>query len=128
MKKLLAENDKLWQNKMGKALASFKQKISTMESKNHGDKKEKHSFSQSDAVTMKELKAERKKYEQLKKVHDQEVKDVFKDESTHAFIKKMRSFKKQWSETSSMSKRKATAAAMAETTKAWMSNKYPEEE
>lgn len=54
-------------------------------------------------------------------MNKQEVKDIFEDEKTLAFIQKMRSFKKTWSDNKDVTKRKSTAANMAETTKNWIS-------
>ena len=76
-------------------------------------------------LTQKELNAalqgEKKKTETLEKMNKQEVKDIFEDEKTLAFIQKMRSFKKTWSDNKDVTKRKSTAASMAETTKNWIS-------
>ena len=64
---------------------------------------------------------EAKKIQTLEKMNDQEVKDIFEDKETLNFIKKMRTFKKTWSENQEISKRKSTAASMAEATKNWIS-------
>lgn len=43
---------------------------------------------QQDETTFKgSMDTEEKKYDQLKKIHDQEVKDIFENESNLAFIK-----------------------------------------
>ena len=54
-------------------------------------------------------------------MNDQEIKDIFEDKETLTFIKKMRSFKKTWSDNKEITKRKSTAANMAEATKNWIS-------
>ena len=76
-------------------------------------------------LTTKELNAaldsEKKKTESLTKMNEKEVKDIFEDQKTLSFIQKMRSFKKNWTDNKDVTKRKATAANMAETTKNWIS-------
>jgi len=67
------------------------------------------------------LQGEKKKTETLTKMNEQEVKDIFEDKKTLSFIQKMRSFKKSWSDDKSITKRKTTAASMAEATKNWIS-------
>jgi hypothetical protein len=68
----------------------------------------------------KELYVVNKKYQELKKVHEKEVKNLFKNVGTLKFAKEMRFFKKQWEEMQSVHKRKKIAAAMANATKAWV--------
>ena len=67
------------------------------------------------------LEGEKKKTETLTKMNEQEVKDIFEDKKTLSFIQKMRSFKKTWSDDKTITKRKTTAASMAEATKNWIS-------
>ncbi len=62
------------------------------------------------------------KYSELKKVHDQEVHDLFENINTLKFVKEMRFFKQQWEHQKSEKKRKKVAAAMANATKAWVSD------
>ena len=54
-------------------------------------------------------------------MNDQEIKDIFEDKKTLEFIQKMRKFKKNWTDNKEISKRKSTAASMAEATKNWIS-------
>ena len=54
-------------------------------------------------------------------MNEQEIKDIFEDKKTLQFIEKMRSFKKNWTDNKEISKRKSTAASMAEATKNWIS-------
>lgn len=70
----------------------------------------------------KELEGANKKYVDLKKTHDKEVHDLFQNVGTLKFVKEMRFFKKQWDEQKSVKKRKKIAAAMANATKAWVSD------
>ena len=65
--------------------------------------------------------SENKKLSSLQRIQDQETKDIFEDERTLLFIQTMRGFKKNWSDDHTVSKRKATAASMAEATKNWVS-------
>ena len=70
----------------------------------------------------KELEA---KDQQLLEDHAQEGKeerDLFQNASTLKFVKDMRFFKKQWAEQKTVRKRKKIAAAMANATKAWVSD------
>jgi hypothetical protein len=62
------------------------------------------------------------KINSLKQLHDQEVQNVFEDEKTLSFIKRMRDFKKQWQQDKAIEKRKSTAGQMAEATKNWISS------
>lgn len=70
----------------------------------------------------KELDASNKKYSDIKKTHDKEVHDLFQNVGTLKFVKEMRFFKKQWDDQKSVKKRKKVAAAMANATKAWVSD------
>lgn len=111
---------------MGNALNQFKQKMKeTQEKYKHDMEKQEQQHQKlmaQDETTFKEsLETENKKYDSLKKIHDQEVKDIFENEENLAFIKQMRDFKKQWSSDHTVSKRKSTAAAMADATKKWVS-------
>lgn len=63
-----------------------------------------------------------KKYTDLKEDHDKQVKDLFENIGTLKFTKEMRFFKKQWDEQKVEKKRKKVAAAMANATKAWVSD------
>lgn len=51
-----------------------------------------------------------------------EVNQIFENEQNLAFIKQMREFKKKWAADKSISKRRSTAASMAEATKKWVSS------
>ena len=70
----------------------------------------------------KELDVANEKYVDLKKTHEKEVHDLFQNVGTLKFVKEMRFFKKQWDEQKSVKKRKKIAAAMANATKAWVSD------
>lgn len=48
--------------------------------------------------------------------------DLFQNVGTLKFVKEMRFFKKQWEDQKSVKKRKKIAAAMANATKAWVSD------
>ena len=92
MKKILADNDKLWQDKMGQALNDFKDKMKHTQDKYKVDMentdKQHQKLMQMDETTFKSnLDGENKKYDSLKKIHDQEVKDIFENEENLAFIK-----------------------------------------
>ena len=63
-----------------------------------------------------------KKYNDLKGEHDKQVKDLFENINTLKFTKEMRFFKKQWDEQKEEKQRKKVAAAMANATKAWVSD------
>ena len=78
-------------------------------------------MSQTESSFKASLQGEKKKFDALKKIHDQEVQDIFEDERTLAFIKDMRGYKEQWQKDHAVSKRKATAAHMADATKKWVS-------
>ena len=60
------------------------------------------------------------KYNQLKKLHDTQVVELFENINTLKFVKEMRFFKKEWDQQKTEKKRKKIAAAMANTTKLWV--------
>ena len=78
-------------------------------------------ISQSENTFQASIQGEKKKFETLSSMHNQEVKDIFEDDKTLMFIKKMRTFKKDWAENATVAKRKKTAADMATATKSWIS-------
>lgn len=111
---------------MGSALAQFKARMESTEQKYKKDlqkKEETHQklMSQTESSFKASLQSEQKKFDALKKIHEQEVADIFEDERTLSFIKNMRGFKQQWQKDHAVSKRKATAAHMADATKKWVS-------
>lgn len=69
-----------------------------------------------------ELGTSMKKYTDLKEDHDKQVNNLFENIGTLKFTKEMRFFKKQWDEQKVEKKRKKVAAAMANATKAWVSD------
>lgn len=69
-----------------------------------------------------ELGSNMNKYTELKEEHDKQVKDLFENIGSLKFTKEMRFFKKQWDEQKVEKKRKKVAAAMANATKAWVSD------
>lgn len=107
-------------------MAQFKSRMRETEEKFKRDlkkKEEQHErlMSQTESSFKASLQGEQKKFDALKKIHDQEVRDIFEDERTLAFIKNMRGYKRQWQKDHAVSKRKATAAHMADATKKWVS-------
>ena len=69
-----------------------------------------------------ELESAMTRYKEFRKAHEQEVKDTFENINTLKFVKEMRFFKKEWEEQKTEKKRKKIAAAMANTTKSWVSD------
>ena len=78
-------------------------------------------MTQSESTFQASIQGEKKKIETLNNMHSQEVKDIFEDEKTLAFIRKMRTFKSDWQKNATVAKRKKTAADMASATKKWIS-------
>ena len=112
---------------MGDALLEFKKKMSKIELKYkkemaEADATHQKILAQTESTFKEALGNEKKKYDSLKSIHDQEVTDIFEDERTLNFIKDMRSYKKRWGEDKSVAKRKVTAAKMADATKNWVSS------
>jgi len=57
----------------------------------------------------------------INKLRENEIQNVFEDDKTLGFIQKMRSFKKSWQKNKSIKTRRSTAGQMAEATKQWIS-------
>ena len=62
-----------------------------------------------------------KKYDSLKNVHDAEVNELFESKNTLAFVQKMKTFKKEWTEKTGDDERRQIATQMASATKTWVS-------
>ena len=62
----------------------------------------------------------KKEFENLKKTHDIEVKELFENKDTYKFVKQMKHYKNEWQEKSSDEDRKSIATQMASTTKNWV--------
>ena len=106
-------------------MSGYEARMSKTEAKYKGELEEKNLVYEHEATKLrdkhrKELDTATKKYEDLKSVHDKEVKDLFENVGTLKFVKEMRFFKKQWEEQKTVKKRKKIAAAMASATKAWV--------
>jgi len=69
-----------------------------------------------------ELESAINRYQEFRKGHEQEVKDTFENINTLKFVKEMRFFKKEWEEQKTEKTRKKIAAAIANTTKSWVSD------
>ena len=86
---------------MGNALTTIKEKMQAIQ-KNYADKLQQETenhqklMSQSESTFQASIQGEKKKIETLNSMHSQEVKDIFEDEKTLSFIKKMRQFKQDW--------------------------------
>ena len=116
----------MWASKMSSIKEENDKKLAEIKEKYDRKMKDAETNGQKKLeLTTKELNAalqgEKKKTETLSKMNEQEVKDIFEDKKTLAFIQKMRTFKKTWSDNKEVQKRKSTAASMAETTKNWIS-------
>lgn len=101
--------------------------MSQTETRFKSDLKKKNKQYEEDTLKLnqkhqKELDVVNEKYADLKKTHEKEVHDLFQNVGTLKFVKEMRFFKKQWDEQKSVKKRKKIAAAMANATKAWVSD------
>lgn len=122
----MLKQTKLWEDKMTKEMSSFESKMSIiknkykqeMEKKQNEQKQEKNTQKE---MTKKEMDSLKDSIDNLNKLHEQEVQNVFEDEKTLAFISKMRGFKKSWQKNKVINKRKQTAGQMAEATKLWIS-------
>lgn len=112
---------------MAKEMSSFESKMNFIKAKYEKDlqaleaKQKDHEKSEKEKI-QKEVDAKKEEITNLQKLHDQEVQNVFEDEKTLTFIKKMRDFKKAWQTNKSIDKRKQTAGQMAEATKNWISS------
>lgn len=87
---------------MGEALVAFKSKMSKIEftfkqHMKHQDDDNAIFLNQSDLTFKEQMQSVKDKTDQLMRIHDSEVKEIFNDEKTLNFIQKMRSFKKSWS-------------------------------
>ena len=108
-------------------MSDYEQQMSQTETRFKSDLKKRNKQYEEDTLKLndkhkKELDVANEKYVNLKKTHEKEVHDLFQNVGTLKFVKEMRFFKKQWDEQKSVKKRKKIAAAMANATKAWVSD------
>ena len=68
------------------------------------------------------MAAKNKELKKVKEEMEDEKKELFDNESALTFMKDMKFFKKQWQAAKSKIKHKKIAAAMANATKAWVSD------
>lgn len=127
MQAIVEANNKEWEKKFQKTVSDYEQQMSQTEERFKKDFKKRNKQYEDDTMQLnekhkKELDVVNKKYTELKKTHDREVHDLFQNVGTLKFVKEMRFFKKQWDEQKSVKKRKKIAAAMANATKAWVSD------
>lgn len=127
IKGLTEKNNKLWEQKYNDTLKQYEKEMKETEAKYQKELKDKSLVyeQESNQLTEKhkaELAVAMKKYQDLKDDHDKQVKDLFENIATLKFTKEMRFFKKQWDEQKVEKKRKKVAAAMANATKAWVSD------
>lgn len=101
---------------MSQIKSKFEKDMSSLEQKQK-DKEQ----AEKDRVN-KEMEQTKESINNLQKLREQEVTNVFEDEKTLTFIKKMVDFKKSWQDNKSLNKRKETAGKMAEATKNWISS------
>lgn len=124
---IVEANNKEWEKKFQKTVGDYEQQMSQTEERFKVDFKKRNDQFEVDTFKLndkhkKEIDASSKKYADLKKTHEREVHDLFQNVGTLKFVKEMRFFKKQWDEQKSVKKRKKIAAAMANATKAWVSD------
>ena len=81
-----------YEKEIGERENTYKKEISEL------NKKYEKQMKENKDKYKKELYVVNKKYQELKKVHEKEVKNLFKNVGTLKFAKEMRFFKKQWEE------------------------------
>ena len=127
MKDEMKKHDDSMLSKMKTQLSELESKAKKTEKENQAEmKKMSEKFEADLAKIEKQYKKdlEQKDHELVNDHAKQgkEERDLFQNASTLKFVKDMRFFKKQWAEQKTVKKRKKIAAAMANATKAWVSD------
>lgn len=127
MKDEVKKHDDAMLEKMKTSLSQMEEKAKKSEKENQAEMKKLSQKFEADLAKIEQQykKDLEEKDHQLVNDHakqGKEERDLFQNASTLKFVKDMRFFKKQWAEQKTVRKRKKIAAAMANATKAWVSD------